>query len=212
MTLSLSQILIIIAVVGGIIALVLLTRPRLSIQEQYLLKVIQMKSPQIDNIRLFMWVKSIVHPINGLTDLEFQKTFLEDPELFKQKCEIFHFYGPNALYPLLGFEAINWNLDPTEGNPLVTRLAASQVCRRFPHTAEVIEDLFIKSPDSTTSDFITHGNADFPDLGTIKLRYKTNLLSILRVIATTSRNEWWPGTSPDIREWAEMTLKKYESR
>lgn len=210
MSLSLSQILIIIAVVGGIVAVVLLTQPKLSVKEHYLFKLIQAKSPQMDNLRLFMFLRGVIRPIDAEADLEYQSTFLDDPQQYMLLCEQLHAFGGNALYPLLGYEAINWNLEAARENPLVTRLAANHLCKRFPQSAEVIEDLLHESPDAITRAFISQDKSDAPSLEVITRRYVVNLRHALQIIVSTNRNEWWPGTNPDIREWAEETLKRLE--
>lgn len=202
----------IITFVGIAILLILLLRfmqPKLPIREQFLLKLIQSKSPQLDNIRLFMFIKMVIHPVEDETDLEFQKRFLNDPQTFKTTCDQFKDFGAKALYPLLSFEALNWGLDANIDNPLVTRLAAHQVCCRFPQTAEIIEDLLIVSPDETTARYVSASKHDLPGADTLKLRYRANIQHMLEVIVSTKRNEWWPGTNPAIQEWAEALLVKH---
>ena len=210
MSLSLSQILIIIAVVGGIVAVVLLTQPKLSVKERYLFKLIQSKSPQMDNLRLFMFLRGVIRPVNQVADLDFQKTFLDVPTQFKALTEQFHAFSANALFPLLGYEVTNWGLDVERENTLIARLAASQICKRFPQSAEVIEDLLHESPDAITRAFISQENSGTLSLDIVTRRYNANLRHALQIIVTSKRNEWWPGTNPDIREWAEGTLTKLE--
>ena len=162
----------------------------------------------MDNIRLYMWIKMVLHPIHAEEDLDYQKTYLEDTQQFKQLTEQLHGFGAFALYPLLGYEAINWHLDPVKENPLFCRLAAVTVCRRYPHTAEVVEDLLIHTPDLASANYFTKNSRDFAAPVNYRLRYAFNLYRILSIISTTSRNDWWPGTSPDIREWAESALAR----
>lgn len=208
MTLTLPQIITIILVLAGLVLAMRLIRPKLSISEQYLLREIQQKSPQSDNIRLYMWIKMVVHPVDEGSDLNYQQEYLNDPAGYKQLVEQFYGFGPNALYPLLGYETLTWKLDPKTPNPLIVRLAASIVCRRFPHSAAVIEDLIIQSPDAATQKFLSKHPQDFEHTTESHSRYGMTLLNILQLITTTARNDWWPGVSPDIREWAENTFKK----
>ena len=212
MSLSLSQILTIIAVVGGIVAAVLITQPRVSVKERYLLKLIQAKSPQFDNLRLFMFLRGVIRPMNQEVDLDFQKIFLDDPAQFKALTEQFHAFSANALYSFFGFEAISWGLDVKRENLLTTRLAASQICKRFPQSAEVIEDLLHESPDTITRAFISQDKSGALSLEVITRRYYVNLHHALQIIVTGKRNEWWPGTNPDIRDWAEETLNRLEKK
>jgi hypothetical protein len=205
-----TQILTIASVAVGLIVLMRLIQPKLPIREQFLLKLIQAKSPQMDNIRLFMFLRMVIHPIETESDLDFQKRFLDEPETFKTICSQFKEFGAKALYPLLSFEALNWNLEVNSINPLVTRLAACQVCSRFPLTAEVVEELLAIAPDEVTNGWVSKTKHVLPAPELLKERYRTNLLNILRVIVTTKRNDWWPGTNPDIREWAEVLLAKYQ--
>jgi hypothetical protein len=198
--------------VGGIVAVVLLTQPKVSVKERYLLKLIQAKSPQLDNLRLFMFLRGVIRPVNQEADLDFQKIFLDDPAQFKALTEQFHAFSANALYSFFGFEAINWELDVKRENPLAARLAASQICKRFPQSAEVIEDLLHESPDAITRAFISQNNSGAPSMDVVTLRYSANLHHALQIIVTGKRNEWWPGTNPDIREWAEETLNRLEKK
>lgn len=212
MTPTLPQILIIVAVIVVLILAMRWIQPKLTPGEKYLLHVIQRKSPQSDNIRLFMWLKMVIHPVNQFSDLEYQDSYLNDPEKYKQLAEQFHYFGPNALYPLLGYEALTWHLDVNTPDPLIVRLAANQVCRRYPHTAVVVEDLLIQSPDAVTTHYLKKDPAGYESIQTYQARYKILLSEILKTIATTSRNDWWPGSSPDIREWAESLLTKIAAK
>ncbi len=183
----------IITLIAIAVILVLLLRfmqPKLPIREQFLLKLIQSKSPQLDNIRLFMFIKMVIHPVEAVTDLDFQKRFLDDPQTFRTICDQFKDFGAKALYPLLSFEALNWELDVNTNNVLVSRLAAHQVCCRFPQTAEIIEDLLIVSPDEITARFVSASKNDLPGVDAIKLRYRANIQHMLEVIVSTKRNEW----------------------
>lgn len=206
MSLTFSQIMIILTVIACLILAVRLMQPKFTFTEKYLLYLIQRKSPQIDNIRLFMWTKMVIHPINDLNDLDFQKIYLDDPQQFKMLTEQANGFGAYALYPLLGYEAVNWNLDEKVENPLILRLSAVLTCQRYPHTAEVIEGFLIHAPDSSSSVYFNKHSGSFAPSSNFRGRYAFNLYQILRIITCTSRNEWWPGTSPDIREWAESVL------
>jgi hypothetical protein len=209
MTPATLQIITLVALALVIVLIMRFVQPKLPIREQLLLKIIQSKSPQLDNIRLFMFIKMVVRPVEQESDLNFQKRYLDDASSFKSICDQFKDFGAKALFPLLSFEALNWNLEQGEANPLVSRLGASQVCCCFPHTAEIIEDLLIASPDETTAKFVSKSKNDLPDINVLRQRYRVNIQNILQVIVMTKRNEWWPGTNPDIREWAENLLAKY---
>lgn len=205
---TLSQTIIIIVVIVGLILAMRLIQPKFSPAEKYLLHEIQRKSPQMDNIRLFMWVKMIIHPVQSTQDLEYQNTFLNDPQQFKMLSEQLYGFGAFALFPLLGYDAINWKMDAYRENPLMLRLAALLVIRRFPHTAEVIEELLAHSPDTVSSAYFDKYKTNFSSPIEYRSRYAFNLYRILSIITGTSRNEWWPGTSPDIREWAQSILTR----
>jgi hypothetical protein len=202
---------LIIIVVAIIIAMILLMRwmqPKFSPGEKYLLHVIQRKSAQMDNIRLFMWIKMILHPVMQISDLEYQDEYLEDVEKYKQLTEQFYGFGPSALYTLLGYESLMWHLSTTAPDPLIVRLAANQVCRRYPHTAAIIEDLLIAAPDEVTAKYLKKNSMGLSDPKSLAPRYQYLLKEILQTIASTPRNDWWPGSSPDVREWAESLLTK----
>ena len=117
-------------------------------------------------------------------------------------------FGAFALYPLLGYDALTWKLAPFVENLLMLKLAAILTLRRFPHTAEVIEELLVHAPDTVSSTLIDKDQNNFAPSKTYRSRYAFNLFRILSIITNTSRNEWWPGTSPDIREWAQTTLTR----
>lgn len=206
------QIVILVAVIVGLILLMRLIQPKLTPAEKYLLHVIQRKSPQTDNIRLYMWIKMIVHPIRQATDLAAENDYLDDLEQYKMLIEQFYGFGPNVFYPLLGYEAIQWHLDANEPDPLVARLIASQVVRRFPHSAAVIEDLVFKSPDAHTEQYIEKHPQEMPERGFLQERYYYLIEGGMKIIVHTVRNDWWPGVSPDIREWAESILAKMEQK
>ncbi|MHC1740800.1 MAG: hypothetical protein AB9897_06785 [Anaerolineaceae bacterium] len=206
--LSFTQIIIIIVVIAGLIIAMRLIQPKLSSAEKYLLHEIQFKSPQMDNIRLYMWVKMVIKAVASPEDLEYQQRFLSDPSQFKMLSEQFYGFGAFALFPLLGYEAINWQLATNKENTLMLRLASILVIRRFPHTAAVVEDLLARSPDEVSTKYFARNHKDFPSINEYQGRYFFNLHEILKIITTTSRNEWWPGTSPDIREWAENVLNR----
>ena len=203
-----SQILVIVVVIVGLILAMRLIQPKFSPAEKYLLHEIQRKSPQMDNIRLFMWVKMIIQPVQSTRDLEYQNTFLNDPQQFKMLSEQLYGFGAFALFPLLGYDAINWKIEAHKENPLMLRLAAILVIRRFPHTAEVIEELLAHSPDVVSSVYFDKYKTNFAAPAEYRSRYAFNLYRILSIITGTSRNEWWPGTSPDIREWAQSLLAR----
>ncbi len=209
---TLTQILIIIAVIVGLIFLMRLIQPKLTPGEKYLLHIIQRKSPQPDNIRLFMWIKMIIHPTYDPSDLASQNDYLDNIEQYKQLTEQFYSFGPNVFYPLLGYEVINWHLDVNQSDLLVIRLAANQVVRRFPHSAAVIEDLVIESPDALTARYYSKNPAGLPEMKFVRERYYYLLREIMNVIINTPRNEWWPGVSPDIREWAESIAVKINKK
>lgn len=209
MTPTTLQIITFVAIALVIVLIMRFVQPKLPIRERLLLKIIQSKSPQLDNIRLFMFIKMVVHPVEQESDLDFQKRYLDDALSFKSICDQFKDFGAKALFPLLSFEALNWKLEQDEINPLISRLAASQVCCCFPHTAEIIEDLLIASPDETTARFVAKSKSDLPEVNILRQRYQVNIRNILQVIVMTKRNEWWPGTNPDIREWADILLAKY---
>jgi hypothetical protein len=207
-TFTLPQIGILVLVIVGLIVLMRLIQPKLSPAERYLLHEIQRKSPQVDNIRLYMWIKMIVHPVTQPSDLEYQERFLSDAEQMKVILEQMQSFGAAILYPLFGFEAMNWRLAPEQHDPLFERIAALLIIRRFPHTAEVIEDFVAKGPDALTRQFIEKNSNTFAPLDTIQQRYLHNLAAVLQIMVTTRRNEWWPGTNPAIQEWAESTLRR----
>lgn len=209
---TITQIILIVAVIIGLILLMRLIQPKLSSGEKYLLHIVQHKSPQPDNIRLFMWIKMIARPINDSADLAKQEEFLGDVEKYRQFAEQFYAFGPNALYPLLGYETLQWHLDVHQSDPLVVRLAANQVVRRFPHSAAVIEDLVIASPDVVTTRYLAHNLQELPEVKFFTERYSFLLSEMMNLIVDTSRNEWWPGVSPDIREWAESIQAKLAKR
>lgn len=206
------QIIIIVLVIVGLVLLMRLIQPRLTPSEKYLLHIIQRKSPQADNIRLYMWTKMVAHTIEDLPDLEYQKDYLENLEEYKMLTEQFFGFGPYVLYPLFGYEAINWHLDPHAPDELVIRLAANQIVRRFPNSAAVIEDLVVKSPDMLTARYITKHPQGMPELKGIHDRYYFLIEESMKLIVNTTRNEWWPGVSPDIREWAENILTRLEKK
>lgn len=210
MKFTFDQILIIVVVALTATLLYRWMRSKFSLPEKYLLRCIQRKSPQLDNVRLFMLTKTVVRHIHAPEDLDYQTRFLEDSIQFKDLCEQYKLFGARALYPLLGYESIHWELNTTRQNPLVTRLAASQVCRCFPRTAGIIEDLLARSPDSFTTEFVVRNRIESPTLRQMHSHYHANLLYILRLLVETPANEWWPGTHPDVRAWAEETLGKYE--
>jgi len=202
------QILIIVMVVIGLMVAMRLIQPKLSPSEKYLLHIIQHKSPQMDNIYLFMWIKMVIHPVETLDDLEYQRTYLEDSQQFKMLSEQMYGFGAFALFPFFGFEAANWKMDPSIENPLMLRLAAVDVIRRYPHTAEVIEEFLIHSPDTASTEYFNKNQKIFRPAVDYRARYAYNLYRILSIIINTSRNEWWPGTSPDVREWAESIFNR----
>jgi hypothetical protein len=205
---SFFQIIIIIVVIVGLIIAMRLIQPKFTPSEKYLLHEIQRKSPQMDNIRLFMWVKMVIHPVQSARDMEYQNPLLNDPEEFKMLTEQLYGFGAFALYPLLGYDALTWKLAPFVENLLMLKLAAILTLRRFPHTAEVIEELLVHAPDTVSSTLIDKDQNNFAPSKTYRSRYAFNLFRILSIITNTSRNEWWPGTSPDIREWAQTTLTR----
>jgi hypothetical protein len=207
---TLTQILTILAVIGGLLLLVYLTRPKLSRQEQYLIKVIQAQSPQLDNIRLMMFIRTAVHPINNVQDLEYQEKYLQEVMLYRELCEQFTTFGPAALTPLLGYEAVTWQLDDEMENSLIVRLAANQVYHHYPRSLDILNTLVANAPDPVTIGYLKHDKTAARSVEDIRRRYRTNLAAILRVLISTPRNEWWPGTNPDLREWAEATLDKFE--
>lgn len=185
-----------------------LITPKLSPSEQYLFYEVQRKSPQTDNLRLVMWVKMIVHPVTCESDLEYQSHFLDDPEQIKTITGQMSGFSGGALFPLLGYEAITWKMDPFKENPLFLRMAAIMVIRRYPRTAEAIEELIAHAPDQATLKYIEHQKSLEISVSQCRLRYAFNLYKILTLMITTSRNSWWPGTNPDIREWAEYALTR----
>jgi hypothetical protein len=203
-----SQIVIIAAVIIGLVIAMRLIQPKTTPAEKYLLHVIQFKSPQIDNIRLYMFVKIVIHPVFTQNDLAYQDRYLNDPQQFKQLSEQLHNFGPAALFPLLGFEAVNWQMDVRAENPLFLRLTALQVLRRYPHTAQAVEDLLIHAPDEVSSRYFEKNNKNFKSTEQYRLRYAYNLSNVLKIISETARNDWWPGTSMDIREWAVSVLAR----
>lgn len=205
---TLTQIIVIIAVVIGLIIAMRLIQPKLSAKEKYLLGIIQRKSPQRDNIHLFMWTKMVVHPIHQAADLEYQKEILADEAKFKMLQEQLYGFGAFALYTIFGYEAINWFLQPEEEDPLFQRLAALLVLRRFPHTAAVIESLISHSPDAITEEYLSKNAVDSITIEACRTRYVFLLKNVLDTLTHTSRNEWWPGVSADIREWAENQSEK----
>lgn len=206
------QIIIIVLVIVGLVLLMRLIQPKLTPSEKYLLHVIQRKSPQADNIRLYMWVKMVAHPVEDNSDLEYQKDYLEVLDEYKMLTEQFYGFGPFVLYPLFGYEAINWHLGEQIRDELVIRLSANQIVRRFPNSAAVIEDLVIKSPDALTARYITKHPEGMPTLQEMRDRYYFLIEESMKVIVNTTRNEWWPGVSPDIREWAENMLTRLEKK
>jgi hypothetical protein len=207
-TLSLSQILIIIAVIVGIILVMRLIQPKLSPPEKYLFYEIQRKSPQMDNLRLVMWIKMVVHPVNSDSDLDYQTPYLEDPQKIKLLTDQMSGFGASSLLPLFGYEAITWKLDPFKENPLMLRMAAIILIRHFPHTAEVVEDLMAHAPDSASANFFNKDKKSFLPAEQYRARYAFNLYKTLNILTSTTRNEWWPGTNPDIREWAVYVLSR----
>jgi hypothetical protein len=206
--LTLPQIGILVLVVVGLIVLMRLIQPKLSPAEHYLLHEIQRKSPQIDNIQLFMWIKMIVHPIDSQNDLAYQERFMEDAEQMKTILNQAQNFGAAILYPLFGFEALNWHIAPQQNDPLFERVAALTVIRRFPHSAEIIEAFLAKGPDQATRQFVEKNRKSIPDPEFLRQRYAYNLAAVLKIIVTTRRNEWWPGTNPSIQEWAESILQR----
>jgi hypothetical protein len=206
------QIIIIVLVIVGLILLMRLIQPKLTPSEKYLLHIIQRKSPQSDNIRLFMWTKMVAHNIEDASDLEYQKEYLDNLEEYKMLIEQFYGFGPNVFYPLFGYEAIHWHLDDKEPDPLMIRLAASQIVRRFPHSAAVIEDLVVKSPDALTERYTQKHPQGLPEPKLMHDRYYYLIEESMKLIVNTTRNEWWPGVSPDIREWAENILARLEKK
>jgi hypothetical protein len=202
------QIILYVAIAVALLLLMVFIRPKMPPREQFLLQLIRAKSPQIDNVRLFMAVKMAVRPVDTEADLEFQQRFLEDPQTFKTLCEQFEVYGAKALYSLLAYEALNWGLDPEKENILACRLAASQVCHCYPKSAEIIEELLKAAPDGYTAGYLAKNRKGFPTLETVQKRYHADLIDILEVIAYTPRNEWWPGTHPGTLEWAKGLLQK----
>lgn len=203
-----TQIIIVVACIVGLFLLLRLLTPKLSLPEQYLYYEIQRKSPQMDTLRLVMWIRMIVRPVETESDLEYQQRFLDDPKQIKAITEQMNGFGGLILYPMLGCEALTWGLDPFKENPLFTRMAAIAVIRRYPQTAEVIEDLIAHSPDLTTTKFIEHNKKTLMPVDRYRNRYAFNVYKILTVMTSTTRNEWWPGTNPDIREWAEYALSR----
>jgi len=203
-----STIIIVVACIVGLILLMRWITPKLSPSEQYLFYEVQRKSPQTDNLRLVMWVKMIVHPVTSDSDLEYQSHYLDDPEQIKAITGQMSGFGGSLLFPLFGYEAITWKLDPFKENPLFLRMAAIAVIRRYPRTAEAIEELIAHSPDQATEKYIEHQKSLEISIPQCRLRYAFNLYKILTLMTTTSRNDWWPGTNPDIRGWAEYALTR----
>ena len=205
---QLTPIIIIVSLIVILIAILRFMQPRLSLPEQYLLTAIRHKCPRLNNTRLYMCIKAIVHPVAREQDLAFQEIYLKDPQSFKGLAEQFKEFGAQALSPLLGFETLLWQLDTSLPDMLTARIAAYSLCRNYPDSAEVIEELLRNSPDPLTVDFIkTHQN-DLPDVNTVNSRYQALLTEIFRVILSTKRNQWWPGTNPEIREWVEALLSE----
>jgi hypothetical protein len=202
------MILIIAAVIVGLVVLMRLIQPKLSPPEEYLFYEIQRKSPQMDNLRLVMWIKMVVHLINTESDLDYQKPYFEDPQKTKQVIDLMSGFGGAILFPLFGFEALSWNLDVFKEDPLFLRIAAIIVIRSYPKTADVVEDLIAHSPDLATIKFIEKHEKKLSGAQNYRARYAFNLYKTLTVLTTTSRNEWWQGTNPDIREWAEYALSR----
>ena len=206
---SLSQIIVIVVVIVGIIVVMRLIQPKLSPQEKYLFYEIQHKSPQMDNLRLVMWIKMVVHPVNCESDLDYQKPYLEDPNKIKLLTDQMSSFGASSIFPLLGYEAITWNLDPFKENPLMQRMAAIILIRHYPRTAEVIEDLMVHAPDTSSANYFSRDKKSFLPPAQYRVRYAFNLYKTLTILVTTTRNEWWPGTNPDIREWALYVLSRF---
>lgn len=144
---------IIIAVIVGLVVIVRFMQPKLTPAEKYLLHVIPRKSPQMDNIRLFMWIKMVIHSVANVEELDFQKKYLDDAEQFKMLANQLYGFGAFALFPLLGYEAVNWHMETFSENALIDRVAAVPVIRRYPHNAAVLEELLIQAPEAVSSNY-----------------------------------------------------------
>ena len=107
----------------------------------------------MDNIRLFMWIKMVIHSVANVEELDFQKKYLDDAEQFKMLANQLYGFGAFALFPLLGYEAVNWHMETFSENALIDRVAAVPVIRRYPHNAAVFEELLIQAPEAVSSNY-----------------------------------------------------------
>jgi hypothetical protein len=112
--------------------------------------------------------------------------------------------GINIIFPILGYEALNWRGPASHPFKLIT-LLCSKICDRFyPDSVELLNLLADQSPDILTDSWLRKNTKRSP--GTLMQRYGINIIYIEKTIVSYSENydnneTYWPGGSKNTKRW-----------